>query len=286
MLTDGSDEEEEEAAPAPAAPEPAATAEDGEEAAAEDEDAAEGDDKEATPTKAPKRRQAESTELIEYTAEELDGVSKDELTADVQQLEEELSKGSLNTAIIAEYRKRETEYLARGKDVETVTELRDDAKKRYDDLRKQRLDEFMAGFSAISLKLKEMYQVSTTHQLCNDPTDEQMITMGGNAEIELIDSMDPFSEGVVLSIMPPKKSWRAIANLSGGEKTLASLALVFALHVFKPTPLYFMVRLLWVRGLWRAGVDNAQDEIDAALDFKNVSIVANYIQSKTQAAQL
>jgi structural maintenance of chromosome 4 len=45
-----------------------------------------------------------------------------------------------------------------------------------------------------------------------------MITMGGNAEIELIDSMDPFSEGVVLSIMPPKKSWRAIANLSGGEK--------------------------------------------------------------------
>jgi chromosome segregation ATPase len=39
--------------------------------------------------------------------------------------------------------------------------------------------------------------------------------------------------GVVLSIMPPKKSWRAIANLSGGEKTLASLALVFALHVFK-----------------------------------------------------
>lgn len=46
----------------------------------------------------------------------------------------------------------------------------------------------------------------------------QMITMGGNAEIELIDSMDPFSEGVVLSIMPPKKSWRAIANLSGGEK--------------------------------------------------------------------
>jgi structural maintenance of chromosome 4 len=50
-----------------------------------------------------------------------------------------------------------------------------------------------------------------------------------------------FSVGVVLSIMPPKKSWRPIANLSGGEKTLASLALVFALHVFKPTPLYFMV---------------------------------------------
>lgn len=57
------------------------------------------------------------------------------------------------------------------------------------------------------------------------------------------------------------------SNLSGGEKTLSSLALVFALHVFKPTPLYFM------------------DEIDAALDFRNVSIVANYIKDSTKQAQ-
>ena len=46
---------------------------------------------------------------------------------------------------------------------------------------------------------------------------------------------------------PPKKSWKNIANLSGGEKTLSSLSLVFALHHYKPTPLYVM------------------DEIDAAL---------------------
>lgn len=79
-----------------------------------------------------------------------------------------------------------------------------------------------------------------------------MITMGGNAELELVDSLDPFSEGILFSVMPPKKSWKNISNLSGGEKTLSSLALVFALHHFKPTPLYVM------------------DEIDAALDFRNV----------------
>jgi len=62
------------------------------------------------------------------------------------------------------------------------------------------------------------------------------------------------------SVRPPKKSWKNISNLSGGEKTLSSLALIFALHHYKPTPLYVM------------------DEIDAALDFKNVSIVANYIK--------
>jgi structural maintenance of chromosome 4 len=48
------------------------------------------------------------------------------------------------------------------------------------------------------------------------------------------------TEGIVFSVRPPRKSWKAIQNLSGGEKTLSSLALVFALHHYKPTPLYVM----------------------------------------------
>jgi structural maintenance of chromosome 4 len=48
-----------------------------------------------------------------------------------------------------------------------------------------------------------------------------MITLGGNAELELVDSMDPFSEGIIFSVMPPKKSWKNISNLSGGEKVLS-----------------------------------------------------------------
>jgi structural maintenance of chromosome 4 len=68
-------------------------------------------------------------------------------------------------------------------------------------------------------------------------------------------------------VRPPKKSWKNISNLSGGEKTLSSLSLVFALHHYKPTPLYVM------------------DEIDAALDFKNVSIVGHYIKEQTKNAQ-
>ena len=47
-----------------------------------------------------------------------------------------------------------------------------------------------------------------------------MITLGGNAELELVDSMDPFSEGIIFSVMPPKKSWKNISNLSGGEKVM------------------------------------------------------------------
>jgi structural maintenance of chromosome 4 len=73
--------------------------------------------------------------------------------------------------------------LKRAKDLEHITQLRDIEKQRYDGLRKRRLDEFMAGFNLISMKLKE-----------------------------------PFSEGIIFSVMPPKKSWKNISNLSGGEK--------------------------------------------------------------------
>lgn len=54
-----------------------------------------------------------------------------------------------------------------------------------------------------------------------------MITLGGNAELELVDSMDPFSEGIIFSVMPPKKSWKNISNLSGGEKVIHIRIYVF-----------------------------------------------------------
>lgn len=207
-------------------------------------------DTEATTKKS--KKQENSTELPVYQDEELAKMSKETLKAEIAAYEEKVSKGSGNLAILAEYRQREQEFLSRAKDLDETTRARDAAKSRHDDLRKQRLEEFMRGFGIISSKLKEMYQT---------------ITLGGNAELELVDSLDPFSEGILFSVMPPKKSWKNISNLSGGEKTLSSLALVFALHVFKPTPLYVM------------------DEIDAALDFRNVSIVANLIKERTKNAQ-
>ncbi|MBA0799527.1 hypothetical protein Gohar_010039, partial [Gossypium harknessii] len=118
-------------------------------------------------------------------------------------LETQLKEMNPNLDSISEYRNKVSVYNERVDDLNTVTQHRDDIKKQYDELRKKRLDEFMAGFNAISLKLKEMYQ---------------MITLGGDAELELVDSLDPFSEGVVFSVRPPKKSWKNIANLSGGEK--------------------------------------------------------------------
>uniref|UniRef100_A0A1I7X6H6 Kinetochore protein SPC25 n=1 Tax=Heterorhabditis bacteriophora TaxID=37862 RepID=A0A1I7X6H6_HETBA len=80
------------------------------------------------------------------------------------------------------------DFTIKVKRFEHERELLEVAKKKYNDhlsfqdnLKKQRLGEFMEGFERIGLALKEMYQ---------------MITLGGDAALDLKDSMDPFSEGI------------------------------------------------------------------------------------------
>ncbi|GAV52788.1 hypothetical protein ZYGR_0AI00700 [Zygosaccharomyces rouxii] len=190
--------------------------------------------------------------LTNFSEDELRDLQIEELEKEIEDLQNFLDASNADVDVLEEYARRLVEFKSRRLDLNQAVEERNKVKEKLDGLKKKRFDEFMQGFGIISMTLKEMYQ---------------MITMGGNAELELVDTLDPFSEGVTFSVMPPKKSWRNITNLSGGEKTLSSLALVFALHKYKPTPLYVM------------------DEIDAALDFRNVSIVANYIKERTKNAQ-
>lgn len=166
--------------------------------------------------------------------------------------EQEIESIKPNLNILKEYREKEKDWREKVEDLEQSRQKRDGLLKECDSLKKKRFNEFMEGFTDITFKLKEMYQ---------------MITLGGDADLELVDRLDPFSEGIRFHVRPKDKSWKQISHLSGGEKTLASLSLIFALHYYKPNPLYVM------------------DEIDAALDFKNVSIIANYIKERTQNAQ-
>ncbi|KAJ4348423.1 Structural maintenance of chromosomes protein 4 [Didymosphaeria variabile] len=197
-------------------------------------------------------QEQEGAGLTEHTKDELRDMDKDEIKDEIAALEKKIENVTVDLTVLAEYRKRTEEHAERTRSLDEAVAARDSSKKKLDELKQLRLVGFMEGFAIITSKLKEMYN---------------LITNGGNAELELVDSWDPFAEGINFSVMPPKKSWKSISNLSGGEKTLSSLALVFALHHYKPTPLYVM------------------DEIDAALDFRNVSIIASYIQQRTKNAQ-
>eukprot|EP01086_Lenisia_limosa_P001201 TRINITY_DN1220_c0_g1_i2.p1 TRINITY_DN1220_c0_g1~~TRINITY_DN1220_c0_g1_i2.p1 ORF type:complete len:521 (+),score=58.20 TRINITY_DN1220_c0_g1_i2:1161-2723(+) len=194
----------------------------------------------------------EKRHLLQRFFERTDTMSSDTLLSQITLLENKMYHLTSNFTVIQHYRDKMASYRQKKNNLDILTMERNKAISEFESLRRKRLEMFLKGFNVISTHLKEIYQ---------------MITLGGDAELELVDSLDPFSEGVLFSVRPPQKSWKNIGNLSGGEKTLSSLSLIFALHHYKPTPLYVM------------------DEIDAALDYKNVSIVANYIKDKTTDAQ-
>ena len=72
--------------------------------------------------------------------------------------------------------------------------------------------------------------------------------LGGKAYLSLDDMEEPYKGGLKFNAMPPMKRFRDMEQLSGGEKTVAALALLFAIHSFRPAPFFVM------------------DEVDAALD--------------------
>jgi structural maintenance of chromosome 1 len=75
---------------------------------------------------------------------------------------------------------------------------------------------------------------------------------------------DPYLGAIIYECIPPGKRFLPMRDLSGGEKTIAALALVFALRSFRHPPFFVL------------------DEIDAALDKTNIHKVARYIKSECQ----
>lgn len=147
-------------------------------------------------------------------------------------------------AVFVEYEASKKTYDEMRNSYDFLSTRLEKMKMDVEKLKSDRLSIFMNGFNLINKNIKEIFN---------------LITFGGNAELDLLDYLNPFNDGIVLSVMPPKKAWKQISNLSGGEKTLSSLALIFALHKYRPSSFYIM------------------DEIDAALDFKNVSVISQYL---------
>ena len=104
-----------------------------------------------------------------------------------------MQQSNPNIGVIQTYRARLQEFQEKENLLKQVESLIGDMKEEYNGLKKARHDEFMAGFNMISSKLKEMYR---------------LITNGGDAELETLDALDPFSEGIQFQVRPLKKSWK------------------------------------------------------------------------------
>ena len=82
------------------------------------------------------------------------------LECEITALREQLEQMTPNMAAIEEYKRKEELHEKRLKELDEVTGERDEARRKFENMRKERLDKFMDGFSMITNKLKEMYQVS------------------------------------------------------------------------------------------------------------------------------
>ncbi|KNH09500.1 structural maintenance of chromosome 4 [Perkinsela sp. CCAP 1560/4] len=170
-----------------------------------------------------------------------------------EQLKVEIDRvrDQIDLASVQRWKEKDTLWKESKQTYDAIHEQTVTAEESLASVREQRQSEFHEAFGQIRLRLKSLYQI---------------LTQGGDADLEYIDAHDPF-QGINFCVRPSKKSWKQIGQLSGGEKTLASLSFIFALHHFRPTPIYIM------------------DEIDAALDFRNVSIVAQYVSTQAIGAQ-
>ena len=131
-----------------------------------------------------------------------------------------------------------------------------DCAEKFEVVREKRLSLFGECYKVVAAKINGIYKDLTKSALHPD---------GGTAHLTLQDDAEPFLGGITYTAMPPSKRFRDMDQLSGGEKTIAALALIFALHAYRPSPFYIM------------------DEIDAALDKVNVAKVSNYIQAMSHS---
>ncbi|XP_072344057.1 structural maintenance of chromosomes protein 1A-like [Scyliorhinus torazame] len=124
------------------------------------------------------------------------------------------------------------------------------AKQAFEQTKKERFDRFNACFEAVATNIDEIYKALSRN------SSAQAFLGPENPE-------EPYLDGINYNCVAPGKRFRPMDNLSGGEKTVAALALLFAIHSYKPAPFFVL------------------DEIDAALDNTNIGKVANYIKEQS-----
>ena len=182
---------------------------------------------------------------------ELESVPK--ATRRIAELNREIkSLGTPNIGAIEEFDRVNTRYTY-------LSEQRSDVE--------QAKEELLGIIDQITQQMTEIF--AQQFQLLNESFQETFLELfgGGKARLELEDENDILNCGIEIKVQPPGKQVKTIMLLSGGEKAFVAIALYFAIMKVRPTPFCML------------------DEIDAALDDRNVGRFASYLRnlsSKTQ----
>ncbi len=128
----------------------------------------------------------------------------------------------------------------------------------------QAIEELRGAINKINKEAQERLNVAFNH--VNSHFQRLFVRLfgGGSAHLKLIESDDPAQSGLEIFAQPPGKSLQSLSLLSGGEQTLTSIALIFAMFLTNPSPICVL------------------DEIDAPLDDANVDRVCDLLEEIAQ----
>ncbi len=162
------------------------------------------------------------------------------------------SLGTVNTGSIAEYERVSERYNFLLKQSGDLEESSLELNNIISEMDKIMIDKFKTTFDLISKEFNEVFR---------------KIFKGGKGNLRLTNPDDILNTGIEIEAEPPGKKLKSIVLLSGGEKTLTAIAVLFAILNVKPSPFCIL------------------DEVEAALDEANVDTFGKYLQSKKEASQ-
>ena len=185
---------------------------------------------------------------------------KDEQFSDRQELKRSIAKikeeikqlGNVNINAIEDYKEISERYEFMNKQRNDLVEAEDMLKNIISELDEGMKRQFTEMFAKIQVEFDKAFKE---------------LFGGGKGTLELIDPENILETGVRIISQPPGKKLQNMMQLSGGEKALTAIALLFAIQNLKPSP--FCLR----------------DEIEAALDDSNVGRFANYLHKLTKNTQ-
>ena len=182
-----------------------------------------------------------------------EGINVTEADRQAAQLSAEIRMlGPVNVHAVEEYAQTKARY-------DEMYVQREDLEKAEKDLRDliaRLLDQMRVTFTE-RFALLQGYFTETFSRLFG----------GGHAELQLTDPDDPLNCGIEINAQPPGKKLQLLSLLSGGEKTLTAIAILFATLKLKPTPFCIL------------------DEIEAALDDANIGYFADYLSEYSRSTQ-
>ena len=192
-------------------------------------------------------------DLLEHQVPE---ATEDELERQQQQLKRLQQRieslGEVNLMAIDEYREQEERYDFLSRQRDDLNQSLDDLQKAIGQINRTTRRRFKETFELVNEKFKVVFP---------------RLFRGGQAELRLTDENDLLETGIEIIVQPPGKRLQSVNLLSGGEKALTAVALIFSLFLIKPTPFCIL------------------DEVDAPLDDINIDRFAELVREMTLQSQ-